>query len=104
MLPVFILIGTHVEVAAIHFAEEYIAGTHNKVSLRKAHGRGAIAATSALVKHQGTVNAAKSINDFGSVFGEGNSGKWHYLKWLKWNLLDKTGVNRERNLSFAKEG
>jgi hypothetical protein len=58
MFPILKLVFRHPEIALINLAEQHVGLTNNEIALRKAHGRGTIAAATALVKHEWSVFSA----------------------------------------------
>ena len=49
---VFKLVRCHVKPAAMNFTQAQVSGTNQKIAFGKAHGSGAVATATALVKHQ----------------------------------------------------
>ncbi len=70
VLPIFILIRAHIKWAVVDVIQQHIRAACNKLALWKTHGRRAIAAATALMKHEWAVRFAQAINDLRSCLGQ----------------------------------
>jgi hypothetical protein len=62
--PVFKLVATHEKIATGYRTDLYVGTSHPEFAFLKAHGLGAIAATTTLVKHELPMDGAKCLNYF----------------------------------------
>nr|WP_262713766.1 hypothetical protein [Pseudobacter ginsenosidimutans] len=62
MFPVFELVCTHVKFATLHLPQANITATCFEFSFLKAHWLTSIAATTALVKHQWTMQFDQTVD------------------------------------------
>jgi hypothetical protein len=74
MLPVFVLELGHIIRTAVNFTQQLVVIVNVKLSIGKAHGGGAVAATAALVENKGPVLGVEAVNDGAGGGGDGYFG------------------------------
>jgi hypothetical protein len=80
MFPVFKLVAAHIKPAAIYHCEAHITAAGFKFSIRKTHRLRPVAASTALVEHQGTMEVFQFFYQLCRLIGGDNPCNAHINK------------------------